>query len=75
MAAVIRELPILRPQFAIGSHVRLRGSHLCGSVRSVLRFPRAIAYGILYCDNAVVPAGWTPTHGTFTEAELEFAIG
>jgi len=72
VAAVIRALPVLRPQFAIGSHVRLRGSRLCGSVRSVLRFPRAIAYGVLYCDDAVVPAGWTATHGTFTEQELEF---
>ncbi len=59
---MMRPLSVLRPQFAIGSHVRLRGSRLCGSVRSVLRFPRAIAYGvsIIAMMRSCPPAGRRP---------------
>lgn len=55
-------------RFKVGDHVRIPTADLCGSVASVLRFPRVTGYGIMLDDCRPHPG---MTSGSFSESELE----
>lgn len=66
----MRGRPLAPPstRYQVGDHVRVLGSERCGTVCSVLRFPRSTAYGVMYDNHA--PALDRHTSGAYSEGEL-----
>jgi ABC-type uncharacterized transport system fused permease/ATPase subunit len=69
MKGRMTERTALQARFKVGDHVRVSGSHLCGSVCSVLRWPQVTAYGVLYDDHAPQHLGEAPS-AVYIERQL-----
>ena len=55
-------------RYKVGDHVRVLGSERCGTVCSVLRYPRVTAYGVMHDDHG--PAIDRNTSASYSEIEL-----
>lgn len=60
-------------RYKVGDHVRVIGEELCGTIQSVLRFPRVTAYGVCYDDHTPSDARrrQSTASGTYSEHLLE----